>query len=132
MILGFKQQFVEPILKGNKIHTIREDSKDRWKTGSHIHMATGVRTKSYSCFNEVDVKGVQYIFMTNHRWTFEVSIGDTHYCDKYLYPNDIEKIAINDGFKSLEDFQKWFIPLIESSPEHCFSGKIIHWTDFKY
>jgi predicted transcriptional regulator len=31
MVLGFKEQFVDRILNGSKIHTIREDSKSRWK-----------------------------------------------------------------------------------------------------
>lgn len=48
MILGFKPQFVQPIIDRTKIHTIREDKHNRWVPGKVIHMATGVRTKSYS------------------------------------------------------------------------------------
>lgn len=36
----------------------------------------------------------------------------------------IEKIAINDGFDSVDDFFSWF--------KDDFTGKIIHWTNLKY
>lgn len=52
MILSFKKQFSEPILKGTKIHTIREDKPNRWKPGNKIHFANGVRTQNYNCFKE--------------------------------------------------------------------------------
>lgn len=49
MILSFKEQFIPKILDGTKIHTIREDKKNRWEAGKKIHFATGVRTKNYKC-----------------------------------------------------------------------------------
>jgi len=52
MVLAFKKRFVEPIKKGVKIHTIREDKTNRWKSGMKVHAATGVRTKNYNCFFE--------------------------------------------------------------------------------
>lgn len=132
MILGFKGQFVEPILQGTKIHTIREDPHDRWDVDKHIHMATGVRTSNYRCFKEDDVKGIQYVFMTYHRSVFELSVGDDHYCDRQLWAGGIERLAINDGFRSIIEFKAWFVPLIEKSEKGYYSGKIIHWTDFRY
>lgn len=38
---GFVTNFVEKIKSGSKIHTIREDKKERWKAGNKIHFATG-------------------------------------------------------------------------------------------
>ena len=61
MVLGFKEQFVKPILSGDKIHTIRADQFDRWYAGRNIHFATGVRTKDYNCFKEGECVGVQNI-----------------------------------------------------------------------
>jgi len=46
MILGFKTKFTDKILNGSKIHTIRKDSKNRWKVGNTIHFANGIRTKN--------------------------------------------------------------------------------------
>lgn len=37
MILPFKKRFVEPIMDGSKIHTIRRDSNNRWYRGRKVH-----------------------------------------------------------------------------------------------
>jgi hypothetical protein len=126
MILGFKEQFVQPILEGTKIHTIREDSKGRWNEGNSIQFATGVRTKNYNQFKLDRCKGIQSIFMT-YTDILEISIDDI-----YLYYPEKLKLAINDGFDSTMAFEDWFIPKIKAHPQREFYGKIIHWTDFKY
>ncbi|OGC00121.1 hypothetical protein A2V82_16415 [candidate division KSB1 bacterium RBG_16_48_16] len=120
MILGFSKQFVAPILIGIKIHTIREDKKGRWKAGTAIHMATSVRTKQYQCFSsDYSCKGTQFIDIRNFGEEKEVWVGG-----RELTTSEIELLAKNDGFKDVAAFWRWF-PL-------DFSGKIIHWTDFRY
>lgn len=44
MILSFKTayNFPEKIISGVKIHTFRDDPKDRWEAGIIIHFATGL------------------------------------------------------------------------------------------
>ena len=128
MVLGFKKQFEDKILKGSKIHTIREDSNDRWKAGNKIHFATGVRTKNYNQFKEGECKSIQ---------TIEIFYGDvkpnlvTVAIDKgiiYSTLLDIDfnflEFVKNDGFDSIESFFDWF--------DKDFKGKIIHWTDKRY
>ncbi|GHT36694.1 hypothetical protein AGMMS49574_28830 [Bacteroidia bacterium] len=44
--------------------------------------------------------------------------------DRELGLLEIEAMAINDGFDSLQDFLLFF--------EGGFKGKIIHWTRFRY
>ena len=144
MILGFKKQFKKPILNGAKIHTIREDSKNRWKPGNKIHFATGIRTKSYNQFRQGVCKSIQQIRLVNH--------GNHVYCkiqtdeNKYIHNDCVEHEHIkwysghlnqkggllgdlckNDGL-SWDDFKNWFVPRCGD----VFDGKIIHWTDFKY
>ena len=126
MILGFKKQFVQPIFNGRKIHTIREDKGGRWAIGKKIHFATGVRTKNYHQFKtglcyrtqtieiRYDNKDSDYPAVIIDGWTHRV----------YHRPNKILQVAMNDGFKNLNDFFKWF--------NSDFKGKIIHWTDFIY
>ena len=120
MILGFKKQFEQPILKGIKKHTIREDCLNRWGAGRFIHMAIGVRTPNYKCFKESKCISVQVIRITY---------------DKYNKPNvivsgrtlntiEVEQLAKNDGFPSTKEFYEWF--------NEDFHGKIIHWTKLKY
>lgn len=132
MILGFKKQFEAPIVAGSKIHTIREDAKDRWDEGKKIHFVIGNRTKHYRQIKLGECRSIQYVFMTFSRGVFEVSVGDDHYCDKYLSQVEIEELAKNDGFIGVGEFMDWFIPLIKASHKGYFTGKIIHWTDFKY
>jgi hypothetical protein len=61
MVLGFKKQFEEPIIKGDKIHTIRLDKGDRWKEGNSIQFATGVRTSDYNEFKTGTCFSIQEI-----------------------------------------------------------------------
>lgn len=128
MILSFKKQFENPILYGTKIHTIREDKTRRWRKDKSIHFSTDVRTKNYNCFYKAKCTGVERIFMTYaFNNIIEVTIND-----RYLTWNEIEKLAKNDGFESYEDFFNWFYPVIKKNKDECFSGRIIHWTDFRY
>ena len=134
MVIGFKEQFVEPILNGSKIHTIRKDATNRWKEGRLMDLATGVRTKKYNKFTEqfcISVQKFQIIwdapFGEEYKGRlFKVFIDDR--CMNYnFYLNDepmLQVIARKDGFDTLEDFLDWF--------SEDFTGKLIHWTDLKY
>lgn len=122
MILGFKQQFVDSISLGTKIHSIREDKTGRWKEGNTIHFATGVRTKSYNNFKTDVCKNVQSISVD---WTKTFLGEPSIYIDgRELVHTEVVQLAFNDGFDSLEAFLAWF--------NKDFEGKIIHWTDFRY
>ena len=116
MILGFKPQFVESILSGVKIHTIREDELNRWKVGNKIHFATRVRTKKQKQFYEDVCVSVQ-----NIRFILEKIYVD----GKKLERKETLVLAKNDGFNNvgeLFDFFDW----------KDFEGKIIHWTNYLY
>lgn len=130
MVLGFKHQFVYKIWKGEKIHTIREDKPNRWKTGVKIHMATGVRTKNYTCFDDSKTcTGLQRITLKGTSGNdMEITIN------KRIITSDEEimKLVKNDGFDSYDDFFSYFFPLLKKCKNHKFSGFIIHWTDFRY
>ncbi len=121
MILGFNTRFPERILDGTKKHTIREDKQKRWRPGRPIQMATGVRTARYKCFKEDTCKSVQQIFMSCENGIIEVSIDGN-----YFY--DLDMLAINDGFASIDELTKWFFPTGNGE----YWGRIIHWTDLKY
>ena len=121
MILGFNKRFESPILNGTKIHTIRADVHKRWRAGMSIQMATGVRTSRYRCFKEDICRGVQQIFISCESGIIEVSIDG-----QYFY--DLDTLAVNDGFETIDKLTKWFFP---AGNGECW-GRIIHWTDFKY
>lgn len=111
-----------------KIHTIREDNTNRWKSGIMIDFFIGTRTKNMFRFApRIQVVSKQRIFMTylpQCGLGFRVSING-----RQLAENEVEQLAFNDGFEAIEDFEDYFISQMK---EDQFSGKIIHWTDFKY
>jgi len=122
MILSFKEQFIQPILDGTKIHTIRTDKGKRWTIGKKIHFATGTRTKEYNCFMEAECVGLQKIsiyWRGNKHYPAGVFIGGTS-----LNLDEIDRLARNDGFSHIDNFLTWF--------NDDFKGIIIHWTDLLY
>jgi len=135
MILSFKPQFVEPILDFSKIHTIRLDPHNRWKAGTKIHFATGIRTKSYRQFMEGECKGVQKIEIILAKQTYS-EISHTDNLDVFIngsYRSETRRLMQNffenDGFENQDEFIRFFFG---NKPTGKFKGKIIHWTDFKY
>lgn len=130
MVLSFKEQFKQPILEGIKIHTLREDPKNRWHAGRNIQMATGVRSKKYACFRADDCLSTQILYFmynpeSNH---LTVSLeGGAPFTDVVKH-----QLAINDGFPDYEAFVDWFAPILLKEPFFSKEFKLIHWTDFKY
>lgn len=124
-----------------KHHTIRRDEKDRWKPGNNIHFVINNRTKNRFQFAPVvKCESVQKIEIYNLGETADVPMSysiekddngrfyDHAYAvwvdDELLGSYGVERLAINDGFDSVEDFFAWF--------NEDFQGKIIHWTGLKY
>lgn len=122
MILGFKPQFVEKILSGSKIHTIREGIRSRWREGMKIHFATGVRTKNYKQFKEGICMGTRRIEIEPDSKTVFIIVNQTGVAT--FNNKGVETLAKNDGFDSVDDFWVWF--------NQPFSGRIIYWTKEPY
>lgn len=122
MILGFKKQFVLPIMAKTKHHSIREDKHNRWKPGMKIQMATGVRTKNYNCFNESICTSTQQIEIIRKSDYLNETIVKVD--GRELAKHEVIELAFNDGFENLISFWIWF--------EKGFTGKIIHWTELTY
>lgn len=112
-----------------KLHTIRKDEHNRWKAGMDIHFVINNRTENRFQFAPV-VKCVSV-----QRLKIEYNPSNSIYPHvnvivfesgsyTFLSEKSILKLAINDGFDSVEDFFAYF--------NTDFKGKIIHWTDLKY
>lgn len=108
-----------------KIHTLRADEKNRYQPGKLIHPFINNRTKNMFqfapvfpvvsiqtiqfCYGEIKIdNSIPAIFIDKLRITYEV----------------IQQLAINDGFETVGDFFNWF--------DEDFTGKIIHFTNFRY
>lgn len=133
MILGFNEQFLEAIITGKKVHTIREDKHNRWAAGIEIQFATGVRTKHYNQFRAGLCTGVQDIEIkyTDMRGAVVIYIDGKHFGtwhrfmpEKSVNPEKILQLAVNDGFEDVKEFLNWF--------QRDFKGVVVHWTDLKY
>jgi len=137
MILGYKKlfpwnkptEFDRKIINDHKLHTIRVDQHDRWRTGRRINHCHGVRTKYFDNFYNNDCTGTQRIKIIHYKKRVAVFVDNERigYWDKVFettYYQRIKDLAKNDGFDSTADFFKWF--------EKNFTGNIIHWTDLRY
>jgi hypothetical protein len=112
-----------------KIHTIREDKKNRWKAATKIDFFINARQKNMLRFAPVlPVVSVQKIEIKWYRNSKEKRFWykDATICidEVYLNCESCIKLAQNDGFDTIEDFFDYF--------NEDFTGKIIHWTDLKY
>jgi hypothetical protein len=118
------------IKDGIKIHTIRADTKNRWRVGMVIHFVVKNRTPDRFQFAPtIPVKYIQEIYIRWSGTVVYVSIdGKPFYSSLTNKPEMLNHrmlfLAKNDGFDSVEDFFKYF--------NTDFKGKIIHWTDFTY
>ena len=148
MILGYKQKFPwkkptnfkRKISDGTKIHSLRKDTKNRWSVGMIIQQAIYRFRMQYHCFEETECKGIQTV-------TIEKVDSKQITCDCFIFRETIKreekivgfkitidgkvidratitKLSYNDGFDSTDTFFCFFW--------NGFSGKIIHWTSFKY
>jgi hypothetical protein len=136
-----------PIVSMPKIHTMRVDSSGRWKAGMKIQMV--YRGPKYSIsdhFNKgipeiescISTQRVQITWIFKNEYVQTIlpckkikgPHGEFEYYpsvwveDNQLSNTEILMLAINDGFDGLDDFFRWF--------KNDFTGKIIHWTNFKY
>lgn len=109
-----------------KIHTLR--TGNRWKAGMKIHPVINNRTKDRFQFSPIlEVKSVQEVMIehTSHSCLSPmIYIHNGNNLYNPLTYDEMETLAINDGFPSLEAFFQWF--------DKDFRGQIIHWADFKY
>ena len=115
-----------------KIHTIREDKNNRWKTGMKIDFFINCRQKDMFRFAPtlpvVSTQTIEIIYeydSVNHKNRNVVWIEDMVFYDATRrVDKGILQLAQNDGFDSIEDFFNYF--------NDNFKGKIIHWTTKQY
>lgn len=112
-----------------KIHTIREDKNNRWQVGTKIDFFINVRQKNMFRFAPVlpvvSVQEIEIKWINRHKVRgFQYSNAVISINDVHIDLEQVEKLALNDGFDTIEDFFAYF--------NEDFKGKIIHWTDKRY
>ena len=122
----FGKEWDKPDRTTPKLHTIRRDEHNRWKPGMKIHPVINNRTPDRFQFAPViECKSVQRIEIKwSHDWEdTPLGVQVLVFIDGELF-SDLDKLAINDGFPSVEAFFQYF--------NTDFKGNLIHWTDLKY
>lgn len=139
MLLGFKKQFVEPILVESKGLTLRTPRKVRPKIGETLYMYTGLRTNNCEHItSKYTLKSIQDVRLTIRKCQSFGKNFNVHksykihvYVDgKLLTKKQLEVLAVLDGFASLKDWAEYWLdgkaqianPIIE----------MYHWTDKKF
>lgn len=125
--LGYDHTFNLDVLSScePKLHTIREDTKDRWKPGNKIDFFINCRQKDMFRFAPVlPVVSTQKVEIVYDKIFGKNIYPDIRIDNIRLHPEKFETLAQNDGFDTIEDFLAYF--------NEDFKGKIIHWTDLRY
>jgi len=109
-----------------KIHTIRRDASNRWKTGNLIHFYIYTYTKNQFQFAPIlKCVSTQKIDIVWHDADgFKCAIPNVYINNRWIVGEDLKQLALNDGFISVNDFFAYF--------NTDFTGKLIHWTNLKY
>ena len=102
-----------------KHHTIR--TGEGWEVGKPIHFIINNRTKArYQFAPIINVKKVDEVVMTFDTG-FDIQVNGS-----WLDASDIGRMAMNDGFSSVDDMAEWFFP---NAKVDSVKGVMIHWTD---
>lgn len=122
MLMTFsKERYMQRILSGVKIHTIREDTRNRWKVGMTAHMwlhsPRNVSKNPYQ-FATATIAYIYSIQISEKNQTIKIGseVIDAENVE------DLTRIAVNDGFDSAADFFAWFGE---------FTGRLIFWKDLR-
>lgn len=145
MVLGFSEHwnghptnFVEHVLSGRKWHTVRWGN--RWRPGMSIQFATGVRTKNYRCFHVGKCATVQTVKIIPSRPDPK---NQSSYLPRVLVARGQQQIlqplcafelfafAINDGFESAYDLNRWIASACRYNNLDAFRGQVVMWEPIK-
>ena len=109
-------------LTNPKIHTIREDKKERWQIGTKIDFFINVRQKNMFRFAPVlPVLSTQKVEIIHTKKLNGIIVNID---GRRLSPSELQDFALNDGFDTLNEFIAYF--------NKDFTGKLIHWTAKRY
>ncbi len=109
-------EFLEP-----KIHTIRKDVGQIWRQGMEIEMIIDKGGPDEFQF----APGLSCQCIQEIRMDKEGSRAVQIRIDGRLLPEEgAHQFALNDGFQNAEDLYAYF--------NGSFTGKLIHWTSYKY
>lgn len=114
MNINYKKELERALVSGVKLHTIRQRTI---AVGTMLKHIVYPYHKQRRCVLSNYCKSTQQISIEPASCTIIVD-------GKELSKTDMERLAKNDGFESMEDFWSFF--------NQSYQGTIIHWTDIRY
>jgi hypothetical protein len=123
VILSFSRDvFMQRIISGQKKHTIREDQQRRWRVGMHaqlwMHSPRNVSKNPFQ-FGEAVITAIVDVKISRaQRKAFFRYTGKPHW-----YDIDIERLARDDGFDSVDGLLEWL--------SGDFEGRLLTWGQFR-
>jgi hypothetical protein len=139
MLLGFKPRFVDPILLGTKVFTLRNKRKNQPKIGETLFMYTGLRTSNTRKISDKEklMSTQEVLIYIARSSTKEISISIT-VDNKLLTREQVDQFVKYDGFVDRADFADYWIASShkpKKAPVECTVGgnlDLFHWTDLRY
>lgn len=126
MTLAFKDRFVDLVIAGTKLHTIREDRHARWHVGRAIQFYKNTRTPLTKKFRADGVAlAVQQLELVDKQAKKQPGILVD---GRQLTPLECQELSRRDGF---EDFAQ-LLAFFRETHGLPFTGKLIGWTDLRY
>lgn len=123
---NFQLQFVSPILKGLKPHTIRRKRKHRPTVpGDMLMMFINMRTPR--CHRFAESRCIRVDPLIIYPWRREVLAADHRGVYSWMRPLEIEELAKRDGFVNSDPFFHFF----ERYGEECLDDFENLWWDPK-
>jgi uncharacterized protein YqfB (UPF0267 family) len=116
--LNFKKQFMPAVLDGRKTQTIRATRKHPIKAGDMLYLYTGMRTKQ--CLR---LRVTKCTKVTPIRIVTSACSGLVQLDGEWLTPDEIKRLAKNDGFQDGSEFLDFFAD--NHGPN--FEGQLIEW-----
>lgn len=160
MLLGFKKRFVEPILIGTKVHTMRRRRKTPPKIGETLHMYTGLRTGNCEKITSREILigkqkvWISMVFKLEARsveiFSLKICIDGKRIALVTRYGEDVnienpgalDRFVKFDGFNDYMDFCTFWIEGYRKDIRQkgaygqlcktVESMDLYHWTDLKY
>ena len=114
MNINYKKEMERALANGVKLHTIRQKPI---AVGTMMNHIVYPYHKERRCVLSNFCKSTQMIIIEPSSRTIKVD-------GRELSKVDIERVSINDGFETMDDFWTFF--------NEPYQGMIIHWTDTKY
>ncbi len=119
-VIMCQSQFVGPILAGEKIHTIRGAGKRTFYVGEQVSLRHWIgaayrsKQREFARVTITEIREIRIGFF--HR---TIHLGDDSWP---LGPRQAERLAQNDGFRSLTEMLVWF----RNTHGLPFTGRLIH------